>query len=203
MLIHIIILLLVCVNYTDAQVPHIFTTQRTRAEKTTIDHVDYLREIITDPKVQDAYNSTDEATFTNVEAQLSLINDQWERYGYGLYTIFDKETSAFIGFAGYYTVPIDELGTINILRGDGSADELELYFLFMPSYWRCGYGSEVAIELINIAFKYLPYSSVIARIEPKNYPSLQFIKKLNFIEESMGMYNNKPHLLYRLSKSAL
>lgn len=199
MFLHIIgILLMTYVNLTPAQVPNSFTTQRIRAEKVTNAHANYLAEILSNPKVQGEYNTTDEKSFAIVSSQLSIINNQWEQYGYGLYVIFDIETSEFIGFVGFHTVIIDECGTIDCFNNNKPTKELEIYILLMPNNWRKGYGFEATTKLIELAFKYLHYTSIIAYIEPKNHASLRFIKKLNFTEENRVMYNSKPHILYRL-----
>jgi RimJ/RimL family protein N-acetyltransferase len=185
---------------TDSHMPNVFITKRIRAEKVTSAHAHYLTQILSDLQVQEAYNTTDQTSFTNVPAQLAIIHNQWQQYGYGLYIIFDLESSKFIGFAGYHTVAIDELGTVECFNASKPTHELELYAFLMPNYWHKGYGFEVASKLIDSAFKYLPFTSIIAYIEPKNQASLQFIKKLNFNKENTVMYNDKPHILFRLHK---
>jgi RimJ/RimL family protein N-acetyltransferase len=182
------------------QIPRTFITEHIRAEKATYDHAHHLDQIISEPQIQEVYNTIDKASFTNVSSQLSIIHNQWQQYGYGLYIIFDKETSDFIGFAGYHTVIIDEQGTVNCFYIDKLAEELELYIFLMPHYWHRGYGFEVTAKLVELAFKHLSFTSIIAYIEPTNHASLRLIKKLHFAEEKQVMYNNKLHILYRLSK---
>jgi RimJ/RimL family protein N-acetyltransferase len=188
------------VNSTEIRIPNSFTTQRLRAKKATDAHETYLSQIISNQKIQEVYNTIDEAIFTDLSSQMLIIHNQWQRYGYGLYTVFDIETNDFIGFAGYHTVIIDEFETINCFNGNEQINELEIYLFLMPNYWRNGYGFEITSKLINLAFTYLPYTSIIAYIEPKNNASLQLIKKLHFTAEKSVIYNNKPHILYRLHK---
>lgn len=194
------VLFMTFVGHTNTQMPEYFTTQRIRAEMTTGAHADYLAQLLSNPAVQESANSTDASIFTNIPAQLTVIQEQWQKYGYGVYSIFDRQAGDFIGIAGYHTVVIDESGSVDVFNNAQPTHELELYALFMPAYWRRGYGFEVATELINMAFTHLPYVSIIAYIEPKNTAALQGIKKLNFLEEKVVIYNNKPHLLYRLQK---
>lgn len=194
------LLLMTCVTCVQAQIPHNFTTQRIRAERVTSTHTKYLTRIVSDPKVQAAYNSKDEESFTDVASQVSIVDNQWQQYGYGLYILFDRETSECIGFAGYHTVTIDEFGTVDCFPSPTSANELEFYILFMSKYWRQGYGFEVTSKLIELAFAHVDHESIIAYIQPHNYASLGLIKKLNFKEEHTVTYNNKLHVLYRLQK---
>ncbi len=48
----------------------------------------------------------------------------------------------------------------------------------MPRHWRKGYRSQVMTHLINLAFKYLVYTSMIAYVEPNNIACIKLIKKL-------------------------
>jgi RimJ/RimL family protein N-acetyltransferase len=182
------------------QVPIVFFTEKLRGEKVNQKHVLHLKQIISDQKIQAIYNTTNETRFSNIASQLSIINKQWKQYGYGLYCIFDNETSEHIGFAGYHTSIINEYNKIDCFNYDKQDQELELYIFLMPKHWRKGYGSQVMRHLINLAFKYLVYRSIIAYIEPNNIASIKLIKKLGFIEEKEVIYNNRIHNLYRLYK---
>lgn len=184
-------------HITYTSIPLAFETERLHAEKATEGHSHYLATILTDPEIQNTYNTTDQATFTNIPAQIAIIENQWEKYGFGLYIIFKKDTNEFIGFAGFHTVAIDDLGVVDCFT-DSSSSFLELYTLFMPTHWRRGYGFECCTKLIELATKNLPYPSLIAYAEPTNIPSLQLLKKLNFRKVAHVSYNDKLHILYQL-----
>jgi RimJ/RimL family protein N-acetyltransferase len=179
-----------------AEIPFTFETERLRAEKVTKDHTRFLETILNNVDVQEAYNTTDEATFTNVSAQMALIENQWSTYGHGLYIIFKKDTNEFIGFAGFHTVSIDDLGIVNCFSD--TANFLEAYALYMPAYWQKGYGFEIGTALIKLANKHLANSVLIAYAEPSNTASLQLLKKLKSKKIADVLYNNKPHWLYQL-----
>lgn len=201
MFLYLLGILMVYTNFTYSQIPNTFTTERLCAEKATNSHENYLSQIISNRQVQEVYyNNLDEASFNNIPAQLEIINNQWEKYGYGLYIIFNKETSEFIGFAGFHSTIIDENKTIDVLS-DKNRDELEIYGLFMPNHWRKGYATEIGKELIKLAFEHLPHTSIISCIDPKNEASLGLIKKFDFKEENRVNYNNESHILYRLKKN--
>ena len=70
----------------------------------------------------------------------------------------------------------------------------------MPQHWRKGYGFEIACKLVEIAFKHLPFTSIIVYIESKNDAALALAKKFDIKKEKEVVYNNKPHILYRLIK---
>lgn len=181
-----------------AHMPINFNTLRCRAEKVTKNHTDYLSQLFSDKHVQEAYNTGDVATFTNIPAQLALIGDQWDKHGYGLYVVFDRTTSNFMGVAGFHSVLIDENNAVQIMTKIDSQCA-ELYGLLMPNYWRKGYGVEIATELINLASKYLPHTEIVSYVEPKNEAAINLSKKLNFIEQGLVTYNNKIHILFRLN----
>lgn len=183
------------------QVPIAFETERLYAQKATACDARYIQQIVSNKQIQEIYNSGDLEKFTDVQAQLSIIHDQWEKYGYGLYTLFNRKTAEFIGFAGYHTAVCEDsiIQVFDITQTE--QHELELYVLLMPDFWRQGYGSEITTKLIELAFMHLPYKSIIAYAEPRNEASIQLIKKLQFKEESACIYNNKQHLLFRLYKN--
>ncbi|WP_171814717.1 GNAT family N-acetyltransferase [Candidatus Babela massiliensis] len=183
-----------------SQIPLIFTSKRLKFEKVNKDHKFHLSKILSNEKVQEAYNTGDKESFTNIESQFSIIEAQWQKYGYGLYILFNNETFDFIGFAGYHTVTIDKEGNVDCFNNNKSND-LELYIILMPQYWRQGYGFEAVSKLCEIAFKHSSFTSIIAYIEPKNYASIALIEKFNCKKEKKVIYNNKPHILYRIYKS--
>ena len=182
-----------------ASMPHSFTTERLFAEKVTFQHKVYLEKILNDSLIQETVNTYEKETFTNVSYQLDILDTQWNEYNYGLYAIFEKQTNTFIGCAGFHSTAIHENNTIDALS-DTPRDELELYFFYLPNYWRKGYGFEIATKLIELAFAHLPHTNMIAYVEHKNKASSNLCEKLQFNSEGVVMYNNFPHTLYRLSK---
>lgn len=191
------------INFIHAQIPKDFNTQRIRAERATNNHANYLTKILNDPKILESYNTIDKETFTNVPVQLSIINNQWEKYGYGLYILFDIKTSEFLGFAGYHSVELDEADKLNDVVINKSANELEIYLFFMANHLLKEYEFEIANELVNLAFKHLPYLSIIAYVQPADTATVNLFKKLNFKEEKIIVYNNKSHVLLRLKKNSV
>jgi RimJ/RimL family protein N-acetyltransferase len=180
------------------KIPESFTTERLRAERTTAHHIEYVRQIISSPEVQKSYGFPEVVTPEAPSAQLSIATGQWERYSYGLYTLFDIKTSAFIGFSGFHAVSIDEQCTIDWVNANKEGNTLELYGFLMPEYWRQGYGMEMGIKLIELARNHLPHSRIIAYINPQNHPSQQITKKLGFTQIGTVLYNNEQCLLYEL-----
>jgi len=202
MLAYVLGALMICAPFIYGQVPEVFTTQRLYAERVTEKHINYILEIISNEQVQQTYGFPSIATLADAFSQLSIAHNQWEQYGYGLYAIFDKESSAFIGLGGYHSVIKDEFNEINCFSIDKPADLLELYGLLMPSYWRHGYGFEMGAKLIDIAFSNLPNSCIIAYAKAENHAAVQLMKKLGFTQTGIVTYKDEPHLLYSLSKKA-
>ncbi len=192
------------------QTPETFETSRLRAERTTIAHENHLKVALNNPKVQETYNTTDVATFTNVPAQMKIITDQWAEHGYGLYTLFGKGTGNCIGFAGYHTVSIEN-GTIN-WKAAGEDKNIELYIFLLPDYWHQGYGGEAIIKLIELACVHLPSMSIAIYIDPTNTASLGLTEKLiTKFQQQRGLsvvkaeviYNDKPHVLYHCKLASI
>ena len=190
------------------QMPDCFTTQRVHAERINNQHIDHIFELFSDLQVQKAYGILGaDITLENIFLHTSFAKKHWDGYGCGRYVLFHKETNEFLGIAGFHRDIVNDAGEVHCavyedLQEIRGTDELEIYYFYMPKYWRQGYGYEVANKLIELAFTHLPYPSIIAYILPENNASHKLIKKMDFIEEGTVFHNNQEHILYRLKTQA-
>ncbi len=106
------------------------------------------------------------------DAQLQIILEHWSRKGFGLWAVFSRETTEFMG----------ECGLRELSPG---ADEIELSYGLIPSFWGIGYASEAANAVIEYGFMHLGLNKILGVANGKNETSLYVLKKLGFKFEHM------------------
>jgi len=106
------------------------------------------------------------------DVQLQIILEHWSRKGFGLWAVFSRETSEFMG----------ECGLRELSPG---TDEIELSYGLIPSFWGIGYASEAAIAVIEYGFMHLGLNEIFGVVNGENETSLHVLKKLGFKFEHM------------------
>jgi [ribosomal protein S5]-alanine N-acetyltransferase len=112
--------------------------------------------------------------FTAEEAKMifeRILNRSQKHRDFGDYKVFETRTNTFIGS-----------GTI-ILNDDFTEAEIE--YLLLPYYWGNGYGSEIAVELLNKANKVMSIQKVRAITDPNNMVSKKILLKQGFISQKV------------------
>jgi len=102
----------------------------------------------------------------------------WERYGYGLWAMVEKESSATLGFVGLsHPLFIPEL-----------AGEIEVGWRLDRSSWGKGYATEAGSEALRWAFGELGLARVISIIDPANGASLAVARKLGLASSHLAVH---------------
>ena len=103
------------------------------------------------------------------EYQREYIERIYKFFGYGLWVIVNKSNGKVIGRAG-------------VEAKDSCEDynQVELSYQVAVDYQRQGIATEVCTAIINYTFNTLRKSSIIARIDEDNRPSIKLIKRLGF-----------------------
>jgi ribosomal-protein-alanine N-acetyltransferase len=114
--------------------------------------------------------------------------EDWDRFGYGLWTLRDRGSGAFVGRGGIQPVTID------------GVDEVELGYALRPEWWGRGLATEVSRAALALAFERLDLPNVVAFTMPTNVRSRRVIEKLGFTFERDFIWSELPHLLYRLRR---
>lgn len=125
----------------------------------------------------------------NVEGLTKIITKDvgyWDRYGYGPFVWFDKETGHFVGEGG-----------LNHTKVAGH-EEIELTYSFEKNYWGHGLAVEIGRFALDYGFNTLALDSIVCFTRTKNYQSLRVMEKLEFQYERDFMHCELPHKLFRL-----
>lgn len=91
---------------------------------------------------------------------------------YDLWVVIEKSSGNVVGHCGFIDKEIEK------------NTEIDLTYIFDPSAWGKGYGTEIAIALKNYAFNDLGLKRLVALIHPDNSASANIAKKI-------GMKNSK------------
>jgi RimJ/RimL family protein N-acetyltransferase len=105
-----------------------------------------------------------------------LLYDQWP--------VIEKASGELIGYCGLLDKEID------------GQPEIELVYVFMPSAWGKGYGTEIAMGLREHAVHRMGLSRLIALIEPENQASARVAERVGFHRERMVSRSAGEMMLY-------
>lgn len=87
-------------------------------------------------------------TYDMVSAVVTTSNEDFRRYGYGIWAIRLEQGSALLGVCG--------------LRRVQNTDCIEILFSLRPRYWGRGYATEAARKVIDYAFRCLAVEHLVA-----------------------------------------
>lgn len=145
----------------------ILETQRLLVRESTIEDVDDFYVIYQDERITQYTENLFEDPDEERAYQQDYIKNIYEFYGYGIWTIIDKETSAVIGRAGIapregYEIP-------------------ELGFVIGEKWQNKGYATEVCEAILNYALEELEFEQIMAIVHVENRASQCLCEKLGFV----------------------
>lgn len=144
----------------------ILRTDRMLVRETMVEDVDAFYAIYAEPSITEHMeplydNPDDERVYTK-----NYIKDVYGFYGYGMWTVLDKNTHVILGRAGLY--PRE------------GYDSPELGFVIGFQYQGKGLAFEVCKAILEYGHKELEFPLIRAKVMPANIKSLGLLKKLGF-----------------------
>jgi RimJ/RimL family protein N-acetyltransferase len=125
------------------------------------------------------------------EARKSAIRmrDAFVHRGWGTLAVIPIEGGTCIGYCG--------------VRPLACTADVELAFALDRAFWRQGYATEAATAVMDAAFKFLPFTSIVGTVYPDNAASLRVLEKLGLKFEMtvFGFWPQEEALLYRIAKT--
>ncbi len=159
----------------------ILETGRCRVRETTVEDVDSFYQIYAEPSIT-AYM---ENLFADREEEIAYTKDYIEKvyafYGYGMWTVLEKEKGAVIGRAG-------------IIWREGY-DLPELGFVIGVPWQGKGYAYEVCKAVLRYAKEELSMVRVQALVRTGNEKSLRLCEKLGFVRSGETEEDGERHFL--------
>lgn len=146
--------------------PTILETSRLLLRQLSMDDLDALSVIYSDPAVR-SYFPEGTLTVEETRAELEwIINVYYAQYGFGLWATIDKATGAFIGRCGLLPWVLDE------------RPEVEVAYMLAREYWGQGLGTEAARAIAHYGFEQLQLSRLICLIDTDNHASINVARKI-------------------------
>lgn len=153
----------------------ILETDRCMVRETTVEDVDAFYELYKDKEITEYMEPLFEDRDEEIEYTKSYIKNVYEFYGFGMWTVVEKNLGKVIGRAG-------------VSYREGFALP-ELGFMIGKEFWRQGYAYEVCSAIANYVYENYDMEELLIFIEPQNTPSIFLAKKLGAIfhkEQCMG-----------------
>lgn len=150
-----------------------------------------------DPRVREFFPSV--LTRAEAEASASRYVEQWERYGFGRWTIEVPGVTAFAGIVGPMHVPFSAPFT----------PAVEIGWRLCHAYWGRGYASEAARASCVFGFETLGLEEIVAFTVPANVRSRRVMERLGMTHSPDEDFDHplipaghrmRRHVLYRLRK---
>ena len=144
----------------------ILETGRLKVRETTLSDVDRFYEIYNDPSTTMYIEPLFEDREEELEYTRNYIETIYGFYGYGIWTVIEKDTGRIIGRAG-------------VTDREGF-DIPEIGFVIAPESRKKGYAFEVCSSILDHAKTELGFTKIQALVKPQNTVSINLLKKLGF-----------------------
>ncbi len=153
------------------------------AERLREEHAGDIRRMHRDPRVMATLGGlrSDGETARYLRDKL----DHWERFGYGIWTFWDRNDGRFVGRGG-----------LRHTRVEGEA-EVELSYALAAEFWNRGLATEMAGAIVRLAFGRFGLEEVVSLALPTNLASRRVMEKAGFGYERDVVHAGSPHVLYR------
>jgi len=143
-----------------------FETERLKVYRSCPEFLDHLYEVLGNEEVM-RYVAGKPLTYDETIERLKICTTHWERHGFSLGFVFEKESGAFVGRAGL----------IHLAYVD-TQPEIEIAYVLLKPFWGKGYATELAKAIIKWGFSNLPIESLIGVCEIENQPSERVLRKV-------------------------
>jgi ribosomal-protein-alanine N-acetyltransferase len=148
-----------------------------------------LQRIWTDPRIPEEQWPADLRTAEDTQRVLEDSIAHWERWGFGTWTVLEREGGAIVGRAGLDHTTIE------------GRPEVEVAWFTDPDRAGRGYATEMGAEAVRVGFEVLELDDIVAFTMTTNTPSQAVIGKLGFTFEREIEHVGLPHVLFRLARS--
>ena len=161
-------------------------TDRMVLERLRLEHAPEQLALLRDPRVSATlWVASEPLGEAEVIEGLKAKVEHWERHGFGIWLLRDRETGDMVGRGGLqYTYT-------------AGLHDVEAGWAFVPERWGQGLATELAHACVEVAFEQLDLLEIIAFTLPDNVASRRVMEKAGFEYERDIVHAGLPHVLYR------
>jgi len=167
-------------------------TARMTLERLRLEHLDEERRILLDPRIgATLWGRPEPPTEAEIVDGLAAKVEHWDRRGFGMWLLRDRETGALLGRGGLqYTYT-------------AGLHDVEAAWAIVPERWGQGLATELAFACVQAGFDRLGLREIVAFTLPDNLASRRVMEKAGFEYERDIVHAGLPHVLYRRQRTSV
>jgi RimJ/RimL family protein N-acetyltransferase len=161
-------------------------TARMVLERVELEHGPEQLRLLRDPRVSATlWPRPEPPTEADVLGGLAAKVAHWERHGFGMWSLRDRETGEMVGRGGLqYTYTAGQ-------------HDVEAGWAIVPERWGQGLATELALACVEVGFGELGLLEIVAFTLPTNVASRRVMEKSGFRYDRDIVHAGLPHVLYR------
>lgn len=169
-------------------------TERLRLERWRPRHTEALAQMNAEPEVMRYVGDGRPASAEASRAQSARFAGHWERFGFGLWAVFERAGAEPVGFAGLS----------HPLWFPEEIDNVEVGWRFRRSTWGRGYATEAGAAGVRAAFEALGRDGIVSYIHPDNERSRAVAERLGmcYARDATNPKTGRPIAVYELDREA-
>jgi ribosomal-protein-alanine N-acetyltransferase len=165
---------------------HEIDTPRARLRPVTMDDLEALHRLWTDPDVRRYLWDGESIPRQLTESLIERSAAQFAARGHGLWLAHDPDSHALIGFCGFW-----------FFR---EPPQLELLYGVAPAVWSRGLASELATAMLRHGFEVLGFEHITGSTDFANRASARVMEKLGMRRERRATIDGKDTLFFSISR---
>lgn len=120
-----------------------------------------------------------------IEGKIASLHEHWDQYGFGQWSICEKETRQIIGLCGL----------------THSEEGIEISYMFFPASWGRGRATEAASASLNHGFRRLGFERIVAITQKANRGSCRLLEKIGMHHTNTLRRYNVTQYVYQLTQA--
>lgn len=165
-------------------------THRLLLRQYSLNDLAELTEILSDPEVM-RYSPRGAIPKDRVKQStkeiLEFFIDHWRQHSFGVWAVFDKETTKLMGYCGLNFLP--------------NSPEVEVLYRFAQTYWHQGIATEATIASIRYGFEEVQLAQIVGITLPEHTASRRVMEKAGLKYEKDARFYNLDVVYYALAKA--
>ncbi len=140
-------------------------TSRLLFKPPSLENLNNVFALFSDPDVM-RYVGSGVRTRDETIASLNKMIAHYEKHGFAMGDVFLKETGEYVGRGGLIYLELKD-----------DQPDIEIGYTLQKKFWGRGYATEIAVAVIDWAFKNLSVSRLFGVIRPENTASRHVLEK--------------------------
>lgn len=159
----------------------IIESQRLFLRNFTLKDVDKMSEIYSDDAVMKYIGRGGKANREQTQQMIEAFIKSYQKNGFGIYALIEKESDELTGHCGFNRLP---------------NDEIEIAYLIEKKNWRKGYATEISAATLQYGFEKIRLNRIVALAYPENTASIKVINKIGMKQEGEIEFFGKMFLYF-------